>query len=68
MKYRTRTFYTAEQRALMWDYYQRGESLHTIARLFDRFHGSVSGIISRTGGIRPPERKRRDSSLTLEER
>lgn len=52
----------------MWDHYQRGESLNDIARLFDRGHGSVSGIIGRSGGIRPPDRKRRKTSLTIEER
>jgi len=41
MKYRARTFYTAEQKAEMWDRWQRGESLHAIARLFDRGHSSI---------------------------
>lgn len=68
MKYRTRIFYTAEQRALMWDRYQQGDSLNTIARLFDRGHSAVAGVIGRSGGIRPAERKRRESSLTLDER
>jgi hypothetical protein len=53
MKYRTRTYYSAEQKAEMWDRWQRGESLHSIARLFDRFHTSVRGILAATGGIRP---------------
>ena len=68
MKYRTRIYYTAEQRSLMWDYYQRGESLHTIARLFDRYHSSISRIIGETGGIRPPDRKRSPHALSLGER
>ena len=68
MKYRTRTFYTSEQRALMWDRYQQGDSLNTIARMFDRGHSAVAGIIGRSGGIRPAERKRRESSLTVDER
>ena len=68
MKYRKRIYYTAEQRSLMWDHYQRGESLHTIARLFDRYHSSVSRIIGEAGGIRPPDRKRSVQSLTLGER
>lgn len=29
---RTRIYYTEEQRNLMWDRYQKGESLHDIAR------------------------------------
>lgn len=68
MKYRTRTFYTEEQKSQMWDRWQKGESLHTIARLFDRGHGSISGILSRTGGIRPKQRTRSRLSLTLFER
>ena len=56
MKYRTRIYYSEEQKALMWDRWQKGESLHAIARLFDRSHGSIAGILSRTGGIRPRQR------------
>ncbi len=37
-------------------------------RLFDRHHPSIAGILSRTGGIRPPERKRSTLALTLSER
>ena len=32
MKYRTRIYYTEEQKALMWDHWQRGDSLATIAQ------------------------------------
>lgn len=68
MKYRTRIYYTEEQKSLMWDRWQKGESLHSIAKLFDRGHGSIAGIISRTGGIRPPKRIRSSIALTLSER
>jgi len=68
MKQRPRIYYSAEQRSLMWDYYQRGETLHTIAKLFDRHHSAIAGVLGRSGGIRPEERKRRDSYLSLEER
>lgn len=68
MKRRKRIIYTAAQRALMWDRYQQGESLADIARLFDRFHSSIERHIAATGGIRPPERKRPDHCLSLEER
>ena len=68
MKYRTRIYYTDSQKALMWDRWQKGDSLHAIARLFDRSHSSVGGILSRSGGIRPAERKRSFLALTLEER
>ena len=68
MKYRTRIYYSETQKAQMWDRWQKGESLHAIARLFDRSHGSIAGILSRTGGIRPKQRTRSRLSLTLSER
>ena len=67
MKYRTRIQYT-EDKALMWDRWRQGESLHAIARLFDRYHSVVGGILSRTGGIRPPQRRRSSVVLALAER
>ncbi len=51
---RTRINYTAEQRALMWDRWKAGDTLHQIGKLFDRLHTSVAGVIGKTGGIRPP--------------
>jgi IS30 family transposase len=68
MRYRKRTFYTEAEKALMWDRWERGESLHSIAQHFDRSHSSIQGILARTGGIRPPERRRSSRSLTLAER
>jgi IS30 family transposase len=68
MKYRKRIYYTETDKALMWDRWQKGDTLHEIARLFDRHHSSVQGILERTGGIRPPVRRRSSRSLTLAER
>jgi IS30 family transposase len=68
MKRRPRIYYTETDKALMWDRWQKGESLHAIARLFDRHHSSVQRILSETGGIRPPPRRRSRLSLTLAER
>lgn len=68
MKYRTRTFYSETQKALMWERWREGESLQTIAQLFDRQHGSVRGILLRSGGIRPQPRSRSPRSLALTER
>jgi IS30 family transposase len=56
------------QRAMMWDRWQRGESLHDIARLFDRGHSSIQRILSESGGIRPPPRVRSCLALSLAER
>ena len=68
MKYRTRTYYTDAQKALMWERWKDGWTLHEIGKLFDRPHTSIQGILSKTGGIRPPERRRCASALTLAER
>ena len=68
MKYRTRIYYSEADKALMWDRWQAGDSLHEIARLFDRHHSSVRGILAETGGIRPQPRRRARHALTLAER
>ena len=68
MKQRKRIYYTATQRTLIWDRYQRGDNAHDIARLFDRYHSSILGIIHKTGGFRPPDRERAPNTLTLAER
>jgi len=68
MKQKSRIYYSAEQKALMWDRWQKGDSVSAIARLFDRSHSSVSGILWKTGGVRPAPRKRSRLSLTLSER
>ena len=68
MKQRTRIYYTAEQRADIWDRWQRGESMSSIGRLFERQSSSIYPILEYTGGIRPPDRKRSRLALTLSER
>jgi len=65
---RPRIYYTESQRALMWDRWQKGESLQQIAQLFDRNHSSIQGILAVTGGIRPAPRRRSRLALTLAER
>ena len=68
MKQRPRIYYSDAQKALMWERWKQGTTLHEIAKLFDRSHSSVHGILSETGGIRPPERRRSSVALTLAER
>ena len=53
---------------MMWDRWQKGESLHSIASLFNRHHSAIQGVLARTGGIRPPQRRRARRTLTLAER
>ena len=68
MKQRPRIYYTQEQKALMWDRWQAGDSTYEIAKLFDRGHSSIQGILSETGGVRPRSRRRSRRSLSLSER
>ena len=68
MVYRTRINYTAAQKADIWDRWQRGESLNSIGRLFDRPSSSIFNMLAPTGGIRPPPRQRSRLALTLAER
>ncbi len=58
MKQRPRIYYSDTQKEFMWDRWQKGDSMRTIAALFDRGHASVQRILSATGGIRPPPRGR----------
>jgi IS30 family transposase len=68
MVYRTRIKYTAAQKAEIWGRWQRGEPLTAIGRLFDRPSSSIFNMLSPTGGIRPPPRRRSHLALTLAER
>lgn len=68
MKQRPRIYYTEAQKALMWDRWRKGDSLETIAQLFDRGHSSVQRILQEAGGIRPAQRRRSGLALTLAER
>jgi hypothetical protein len=44
-KYRQRIHYTETDKALMWDRWRKGDSLETIARLFDRTYDMSLGPI-----------------------
>ena len=68
MALRPRIYYNAEQKAQMWDRWQKGESLTAIGRVFDRPSSSIFNQLSPSGGIRPPPRRRSRISLTLPER
>jgi hypothetical protein len=68
MKQRRRIYYSAAQRSEIWDRWQAGEPLRSIGRRFDRESSSVFSVISPTGGIRPPDRRRAKQALSLSER
>ena len=68
MKRRRRINYSAAQRAEIWDRWKASESRRSIGRRVDRESSSVFSVLSPTGGIRPPDRKRADRALSLAER
>jgi len=68
MRYRKRTFYSEADKQVMWERWQRGESIRDIGHLFDRHHSSVRGIFSKAGGVRPRPRRRSRLALTPYER
>ena len=68
MKYPSRIYYTETDKSLMWDRWQKGDSVNSIGRHFGRSHSSIQNILARTGGIRPPQRRRSRLALTPAER
>jgi IS30 family transposase len=68
MKQRRRIYYSAAQRSEIWDRWQAGEPMSSIGRRFDRESSSIFSVISPTGGIRPPDRRRAKQALSLSER
>jgi transposase, IS30 family len=68
MKRRPRIYYSDSQKALMWERWKQGWTLHEIGKLFDRPHTSIHQILSATGGFRPQQRTRASAALTLAER
>ena len=68
MAYRRRQFFTDKQKSEIWDRWQRGESMSSIGRGFERASSSIYPLLARTGGIRPSERIRSRLALSLTER
>ena len=68
MKSSKRRYFTQADKDLMWDRWQKGESLNSIARLLSTSHSAITGVLSKTGGVRPAERQRSRIALTLAER
>ncbi|KGH04445.1 integrase [Comamonas thiooxydans] len=65
---KTADWCTQAQKALMWDRWKAGDTLHKIGKLLDRPHTSIHTILSATGGIRPAARHRSRLALTMPER
>lgn len=65
---RLRRHITDSEKALLWERWQHGESLHQIAQWLGRRHSSIRRVIAQTGGTRPSPRRRSSRALTLVER
>jgi IS30 family transposase len=64
-----RRHYTDSEKTEMWDRWRKGESLNEIGRAFGiQGHSSIQHIFSKSGGIRPAERRRSTRALSLSER
>lgn len=68
MKRRHRIYFTEVQKSEIWDRWERGESMSSIGRLFERNSSSIFPVLAPTGGIRPAVRKRSRLALSLAER
>lgn len=66
--HRTRIFFTDKQKTEIWDRWQRGQSMSSIGRVFDRGSSSILPLFERAGGIGPPARTWSRLALTLDER
>jgi IS30 family transposase len=52
----------------LWERWRAGESISDISRTLQKPAGSIHGMLEATGGISPPERRRRNCVLTPTER
>jgi len=68
MAYPKRIRYTDELKSEIWNKYEHGDSLWSIARSINRSSSCIYGLLAPTGGIRPPDRKRSRLALSLAER
>src|ERR1039457_3275763 len=60
--------FSAAEKTVLWDRWQRGESLKAIGRAFGKPSSSIYFQLAPHGGIRPAPRRRSRLALTLSER
>jgi IS30 family transposase len=68
MAHRGRPGLSTSEKRNLWERWQRGESTAEISRALKKCPASVHTILRRHGGIAPPARTRRSSTLTLAKR
>jgi hypothetical protein len=61
-------YYNAQHRAVICDRYQQGYPLHDIARISDRIHITIQGLIARKVGVKPSDKTRSTSYLKSQKR
>ena len=59
---------TEQDVEFLWDHWQQGWPLGRVARALGRSTGTVQAVVARSGGVRPPQRRRAADRLTLVER
>ena len=59
---------SAAQKRELWERWRRGQSSNDIARAFAKLRGSIYKVLSSSGGIEPPARRRSRLALSLAER
>ena len=57
-----------QQKRELWQRWKEGQSLTEIGDALGRHAASIHGVVSHTGGIAPPARRRSARSLTVAER
>lgn len=66
---KSRVWFTAEQKAELWERWKQGQSISSISRALERRNkGGVQRIVSVHGGIAPSARRRAACTLELGER
>jgi IS30 family transposase len=68
MRRRSARIFTAAESAELWRRYKAGESINGIGRVLGRGGPAIFGVLRRTGGIAPLERRRSSRVLSLIER
>ena len=68
MTHKRRRGISASQKKEIWERWQRGQSSNDIGRALGKPRGSIYFLLSSTGGIEPPPRRRSRLALSLSER
>lgn len=65
MRQRPRIYYSDSQKALMWERWREGRTLHEIGKLFDRGHSLIHRIIAESGDMETSGAKRLTNAAAI---